>query len=214
MGHAAQRLYTTEKYQRRGEIGELLLHIACRQIFNTVPVICKLVYKSSYNDTVKGFDLVHMIPADNPLGAEIWLGESKFYLDPQAAIKEAVKSVIEHLDPKFLKQEKALIADKIPEDLPNRDAVVKAFSDRERLETLIINGIFPILIAYDSEAVRDYGSADAYLTSLASELAPIKLFAEKAELPHPIVLQLLAIPLGDKADFQKTFDVRLKGFFA
>lgn len=213
MGHAAKRLYTTEKYRRRGEIGELLLHIACRQIFETVPVICKLVYKSCFNDTVKGFDLVHMVPSNNQLGAEIWLGESKFYLDPLAAVKEAVKSVVEHLDPDFLKQEKSLIADKIPEDLPNRDAVVKAFSDRERLETLIANGVFPILIAYDSEAVRQYGSKEAYAAALATEIAPIKNFAKEAKLPFPITLQLLAIPLGDKADFQKTFDTRLKGFF-
>lgn len=213
MGQAAQRLYTTEKYQRRGEIGELLLHIACRQIFQTVPVICKLVYKSAYNDTVKGFDMVHMVPAENELGAEIWLGESKFYLDPQAAIKEAFKSVIEHLDPKFLKQEKSLIADKIPDDLPNRDAVARAFSDRERLDTLIINGIFPILIAYDSNSVRDYSSEKAYLASLTEELAPIKKFAEEAKLPHPITIQIFAIPLGDKTDFQAKFDTRLKGFF-
>jgi hypothetical protein len=155
-----------------------------------------------------------MVPADNELGAEIWLGESKFYLDPQAAIKEAFKSITEHLDSSFLKQEKSLIADKIPENLPNRDAVVKAFSDRERLETLITNGVFPILIAYDSAAVRAYGSDEAYIASLTSEIAPIKAFAEQAKLPYPITLQLLAIPLGDKADFQKTFDARLKGFFA
>lgn len=214
MGHAARRLYTTEKYQRRGEIGELLLHIACRQIFDTVPVVCKLVFKSAYNDTVKGFDLVHMVPADNKLGAEIWLGESKFYLDPQAAIKDALKSVTEHLDPAFLKQEKSLISNKIPDDLPNREAVAKAFSDRERLETLIINGVFPILIAYDSDSVRKYGSDETYLASLISEIAPIKALAEQAKLPHPITLQIIAVPLGDKADFQKTFDARLKGFFA
>ena len=213
MVQAAQRLYTTEKYQRRGEIGELLLHIICRQVFETVPVVCKLVYKSAYNDTVKGFDMVHMVPAENELGAEIWLGESKFYIDPQAAIREAYKSVVEHLDPAFLKQEKSLIANKIPDDLPNREAVTRAFSDRERLETLITHGVFPILVAYDSNAVRDYGSEDAYLVSLEKELLPIKKFAEGAELPHPITVHLFAVPLGDKEDFQKTFDARLKGLF-
>lgn len=213
MGQAARRLYTTEKYQRRGEIGELLLHIACRQTFKTIPVICKLVYKSSYNDTVKGFDMVHMVPAANELGAEIWLGESKFYLDPQAAIKEAFNSVTEHLDPNFLKQEKSLIAGKIPDDLPNREAVARAFSDRERLDTLISHGIFPILIAYDSNSVRNYSSEKTYLENLVLELAPLKKFAEEAKLPHPITVQILAIPLGDKADFQEKFDARLKGFF-
>ena len=213
MGKAAKRLYTTHKFTRRGEIGELMLHIACHQLFNTVPVICKLVYKSSFNDTVKGFDLVHMVPASNELGAEIWLGESKFYLDPVAAIKEAYNSLVEHLDPEFLKQEKSLIADKIPDDLPNRDAVAKAFSDRERLDTLIKNGVFPILIAYDSNAVRTYDQ-DHYIDRLLAELAPLKEYAKTATLPQKVTIQLLAIPLGNKADFQMRFDERLKGLFA
>lgn len=77
---AAAHIYSTKKTESRGELGELLLHIACIVHFKTVPVVCKLVLKSSANDTVKGFDGIHLLPLDD--GFEIWLGESKFYRDP------------------------------------------------------------------------------------------------------------------------------------
>jgi hypothetical protein len=57
---AAQRVYATKKFANRGEFGELLLHIAARQVFNTLPEI-KVYYKDADNDTVKGFDSVHAV---------------------------------------------------------------------------------------------------------------------------------------------------------
>jgi hypothetical protein len=62
--------------------------------------MCKLVLKSSSNDTVKGFDGVHLLPTKT--GFELWLGESKFYADAQEAIREAVKSVEDHMRMKQL----------------------------------------------------------------------------------------------------------------
>jgi hypothetical protein len=38
---AARIIYTTDKYSHRGEAGEILLHIAIRQIFKTIPAITK-----------------------------------------------------------------------------------------------------------------------------------------------------------------------------
>ena len=50
---AARTIYTSPKYARRGKVGEMLLHIAMRQVFKTVPAITKYYYKDSANDTVK-----------------------------------------------------------------------------------------------------------------------------------------------------------------
>lgn len=58
---AAQRVYTSKKYSRRGEFGELFLHIAIRQIFGSIPAISKIFYKTAENETVKGFDSVHVV---------------------------------------------------------------------------------------------------------------------------------------------------------
>ena len=38
---AAQVVYATDKYQRRGEFGELLLHAVVRQVFGSKPAISK-----------------------------------------------------------------------------------------------------------------------------------------------------------------------------
>jgi hypothetical protein len=87
---AAAHIYKTKKTATRGEIGELMLHLACILHFKTIPVMCKLVLKTSSNDTVKGFDGVHLLPRDSSF--ELWLGESKFYTDPQDSIREAARS--------------------------------------------------------------------------------------------------------------------------
>jgi hypothetical protein len=61
---AARRVYTTDKFHRRGEFGELFLHICLRQTFDTLPAVCKIYYKTANNDTVKGFDAVHVVASD------------------------------------------------------------------------------------------------------------------------------------------------------
>src|SRR5688572_19389373 len=53
---AAAHIYKTKKSASRGELGELLLHLACVLHFQSVPIICKLLLKTSSNETVKGFD--------------------------------------------------------------------------------------------------------------------------------------------------------------
>jgi hypothetical protein len=84
---AARSVYMSDKYKKRGEIGELLLHVICREVFKTYPAITKYFYKDSSNDTVKGFDAVHVVVTKT--GLELWLGESKFYEDIDQAISAA-----------------------------------------------------------------------------------------------------------------------------
>src|ERR1700687_2339014 len=73
---AARSVYMSDKYKKRGEIGELLLHVICREVFETYPAITKYFYKDSSNNTVKGFDAVHVVVSDNRL--VLWLGEVRF----------------------------------------------------------------------------------------------------------------------------------------
>ncbi len=51
---AAKTVYQSEKYGKRGEFGVFLLHIAMRQIYETLPAVSKIYYKTSPNETVKG----------------------------------------------------------------------------------------------------------------------------------------------------------------
>ena len=108
---AAKSVYTSEKYGRRGEIGEILLHIALRQVFKTVPAINKVFFKDSTNDTVKGFDAVHVVAAAESL--ELWLGEVKFYNDISSAIDDVIKEIEAHTTRDYLRAEFAAIVNKI-----------------------------------------------------------------------------------------------------
>lgn len=58
---AASNVYATKKFKNRGEIGEIILHAIIRHEFNTIPLISKIYYKDAPNDTVKGFDCVHVV---------------------------------------------------------------------------------------------------------------------------------------------------------
>jgi hypothetical protein len=39
---AAKRVYDTKKFENRGEFGEVLLHAAIRQIFDSLPAVSKI----------------------------------------------------------------------------------------------------------------------------------------------------------------------------
>ena len=57
LNQAAIRVYTSEKYKKRGEAGEIALHAICRDFFHTVPISPRIFYKSASNDPIKAFDI-------------------------------------------------------------------------------------------------------------------------------------------------------------
>ena len=77
MRQVVMSIYQSENFKSRGEFGELLLHAIIRETYNTIPAISKIYYKDGPNETVKGFDAVHVVVTDDTL--ELWLGEVKFY---------------------------------------------------------------------------------------------------------------------------------------
>jgi hypothetical protein len=172
---AAAHVYNTKKTTSRGELGELLLHLACILHFGTVPVMCKLVLKSSSNDTVKGFDGVHLLPIGK--GFEIWLGESKFYSDAEEAIRDAIKSIKDHILPSFLTTEKSMIFGHVGKDIPHRDEVIKLFKSQTSGDELLAMAAFPILVTYESVSVASFKEAsDDYVKSLTAEVAKLRTY--------------------------------------
>jgi uncharacterized protein DUF1837 len=127
---AARRVYEIEKSENRGEIGELLLHIVCRQFSGTFPTVSKVYYKSSSNDFVKGFDLVHTRYDQETDELELWLGEAKFWASGSNAVIDAIKSIRKHLDAGFLTSEKILLGGKVSHDTPGYEELEWLF-DRD-----------------------------------------------------------------------------------
>jgi hypothetical protein len=208
---AAAHIYNSKKTTSRGELGELMLHLACILHFDCVPVVCKLIMKSSSNDTVKGFDGVHLLPKEN--GFELWLGESKFYKNPQAAIRDAIKSVKDHLSPSFLTTEKAMIFGHVGEDVPHREAVLKLFKSQTSGDDLLKMSVFPILIAYESQAVSDHNIiSDQYVKALEKEAEALKEYFLEKLGSSVLRFQIILVPLEAKAAVVSSFDNKLQPF--
>lgn len=208
---ACAHIYKTKKTATRGEIGELLLHLACILHFHTAPVICKLILKTSSNDTVKGFDGIHVIVKGSEF--ELWLGESKFYIDGRSAIREAVKSIKEHIAPAFLATEKAMVLGHIGPNVPHRQEILRLFRRQTSGDKLIQMSVFPVLIAYESESVSSFQQlCDEYAAHLREEVAELRsLFATEAK-DLTLRFQLIFVPLGKKQDVVDRFDQKLEAF--
>ncbi|WP_263347411.1 HamA C-terminal domain-containing protein [Paraclostridium sp. AKS81] len=97
------------KYLKRGEFGELILHLLLRDYHSTIPLLSKIYFKDSYGHTVHGFDAVHIEPKTKTL----WLGESKLYTNGKSGIKELIKDIKEHILRDYLYDEFTIVSKKL-----------------------------------------------------------------------------------------------------
>lgn len=208
---AAIRIYTSEKYSKRGEAGEITLHAVCRDFFNTLPIAPRVFYKSASNDVVKAFDMVHArFPTGG--GVELWLGESKLYSTPKKAIEAALTSIKEHLEQGFLKEQKLLIGPQISKSTPHYDELMELFEPQTSLDKFISAGVFVIGILSNSGACSAAKTIDdAYRAALTKEFSALTKSLAQSGLTNAIRIVLLYIPLADKDGFVTAFDSKLKG---
>ncbi|MDC7789501.1 DUF1837 domain-containing protein [Rhodoplanes sp. TEM] len=208
---AAIRVYTSEKYKRRGEAGEITLHAICRDYFGTLPISPRVFYKSATNDVVKAFDMVHArFPKKG--GVELWLGESKLYTNTIKAITEAIKSVTDHLQQGFLTEQKLLLGPQISRTTPRYAELMQLFKPQTSLDRFVDAAVFVIGILSNSAACRSANKVDdAYRSALLPELQAITRQLGRSGLTKKIRIVLIYVPLGDKSAFVKEFDGKLKG---
>lgn len=211
LNQAAVRVYTSAKYEARGEAGEIALHAICRDFFGTIPISPRVFYKSASNDVVKAFDMVHVrFPEDGSV--EIWLGESKLYQDGSGAISDAITSIKAHIEGGFLSNQKLLLGPQIPKTTPRYDDIIKIFRKQESLDRLISSAVFAIGILCDSKAVAlAQEHSETYLNTASLELQSLEAKLAKSGLHTKLRLALFYIPLLSKQDLVEAFDKRLKG---
>ena len=206
---AALRVYQSDKFQKRGEFGELLLHAILRQVFDTVPAISKIYYKDSANNTVKGFDAVHVVATKKSL--ELWLGEAKFYDNFSRAVSSVVKELALHTGNDFLRKEFALLINKIDSAWPHADRLKKLLSPNTSLDQVFDALCVPVLLTYDSGALASHSK----VTSQFSAAFSAKLekhhttFAAQA-LPKNLRIHLILVPLHTKKELVAALDKELK----
>lgn len=214
MQEAAVRIYTSEKYKKRGEIGEILLHAICRDFFDTIPIAPRVFYLSSSNDVVKSFDMVHIRDLGSN-GFEIWLGEAKFYEDRESAIKAATNSIKEHIDKGFLSREKLILGPQISERAPRASELRRIFSRQASLDELFDAAVFPVCVAAESNSIANNKKFDEkYRTEIQNEFDDLATLIHKSGLNQQIRVMLLYVPIGSKEKLAARFDTRLKGLAA
>ena len=210
---AAHLIYTTPKYKNRGEFGEIFLHAAIREVFDSIPAISKFFYKSSHNETVKGFDCVHIV-GNTAKGLQLWLGESKFYNNISAAIRDVTKELKLHFQKGFLRNEFVLIGNKIDIDEPHKTVVENLLSNRTSLDAVFQKICSPIMLTYDSDTVSQHDSiCESYKNSFEMEIEKNYAAFQKACTALPkISFHLFLLPLANKIKLVKKLDSKLKAY--
>ena len=205
---AAKAIYATDKYRYRGEFGELLLHILMRQAFDTIPAISKIFYKDNANDTVKGFDAVHVLNSTPKL--ELWLGEAKFYGDISSAIRDVIKELEDHTKRDYLRAEFALIGNKIEDSWPGAEALRELIHRNRSLDEVFARLCIPVLLTYDSPTVNEYDVvSSSYICNFKAETERYYDTFRNAGLPIGVRIHLFLLPLAKKAELVRALHERL-----
>ncbi len=206
---AAQVVYDSDKYDKRGEFGELLLHALMREVTKTEPAISKIFFKDSVNNTVKGFDAVHVLAT--PKGMELWLGEVKFYKNLTKAIADVVVELKEHFKADYLKKEFILIANKLDPAWPSTPAVESLLHRNRSLDEVVSAIVVPVLLTYDSATAKGYTVASAaYKAALEAELVANHLkFVAKNSVTN-VRIELFLFPMASKDELLSQLHTRLK----
>jgi len=212
---AARIVYETKKFENRGEFGELFLHAAVRQVFSSVPAISKIYYKTTLNETVKGFDAVHVVgPADN---LELWLGEVKFQKDIGDAIQKVAKEIEEHLVADYLRNEFILIGNKLDQSWEHTPVLKRLLAQETSLDQVFARACIPVLLTYDSDCIGGFSRCcEKYEAAFEKELSGIKeRFAKKMKkmsIPQDVRIHLFLLPLKSKPDLVTLLDAKLRAW--
>ncbi len=210
---AALAVYQTGKFANRGEFGELMLHAAIRQVHDSLPAISKIYYKSAVNDTVKGFDAVHVVGPPNDM--ELWLGEVKFYDEVGKAISDVVAELETHLGTDYLRQEFLLIGNKMDSTWPHSAQLAKLLSPNTSLDDVFQRICIPVLLTYDSACVNGYTQASKeYVAAFEAEMAHtherFRKSLSKRTLPATVRVKLFLLPLNQKSQLITALDQKLR----
>ena len=205
---AAKLVYKTEKFKNRGEFGEIFLHAAVRSVFNSSPAISKIYYKSSHNETVKGFDCVHVVgPLDS---LELWIGEVKFYKDIARAIREVVDEIKNHLNIDYLRDEFVLIENKLNNNDKRNDKIKSLISKKRSMDEIFKQVCIPVLLTYESDVIQKHQSiCDNYIKEFNSEIEKYKNKFFDKDLPD-VKIHLFLLPLAEKVNLIKALDSKVK----
>lgn len=207
---AAKAVYNTDKYKSRGEFGELFLHAILRDYYNAHPAVSKIFFKDSDNDTVKGFDAVHLVEHDGRI--ELWLGEVKFYADLDDAIRSVCAELKIHTQTDYLRREFVAITSKLDPAWEFSASVEAMLDENQTLDAIVDALVVPVLLTYESQAVKAATVvSDAYIEQLQKECEDAwERFSQGAKHERKIRIILMLLPISDKRQLLDQMHSQLK----
>ena len=198
---AAQIVYLTDKYQNRGEFGELILHLLLRDFQNTIPLISKIYFKDSHNVPAHGFDGVQVtITGDKK---KLWLGESKLYKTGDAGVRDLAEDIKKHVNADYLRREFSLISKKLPESIPEIEYWRSLMDEHQKLDVIFSNIVIPMVCTYNSDLFKNFEDFISECTALCKTFDKLK-----GNVSTEVILMLL--PVQNKDMLNTELDKRLK----
>ena len=206
---AARLIYTTDKYGCRGEFGEIILHLLLRDFCGTKPLISKIYFKDSRNNTIKGFDGVHI--EINGAHKKLWLGESKLYKHGKDGVIDLANDLKNHLEKDYLRSEFNLISKKIPSNIPEREHWIKLMHKHYPLKQIFNSIVIPCVCTYSSDLFKTHTDAtEQYLKDFKEECHKLKSDFDNANIITNVEIILMLLPVPSKDQLAKELDERLK----
>lgn len=195
-----------DKYLRRGEFGELILHLLLRDFYKTIPLLSKIYFKDSLGHAVHGFDSVHIQEETQTL----WLGESKIYTDGKRGVKELVNDIKEHFKSDYLDSEFILISKKIKhlDNIPQKDYWLDILTDSRTLKEKLTTINIPLLCTYQCDlfSIHDDETKQEFIDSYVNEMNDIKKYFD-GKNDHPLKANLniilILFPVQNKTELVK-----------
>ena len=182
------------QFLKRGEFGELILHLLLRDFQQTIPLLSKIFFKDTYGATVHGFDAVHIQPQNKTL----WLGESKLYLDGKKGIKALIQDIKEHFKRDYLNDEFTIISKKLKlfDNIPEKDYWLNLIDKNTKLDTIFSSIVIPLLCTYSCDLFNQYNNENdsQFIQYYENEMRNLKQYFDN-ENDHPLKTNLKIILL-------------------
>ena len=147
-------------YEKRGVLGEIILHMILKEFKDTIPLISKMYFKDSFSQEAKGFDAVHV----SQDGSTLWLGETKFYKAwktkgvVRGGIDELVEDLKKHITKDYLTEQYVIIKRGLEAQLehPQRAAWIEKLSKPILLKDVFQYIRIPLLCIYEDDIALEY----------------------------------------------------------
>ncbi|MFL0855003.1 Hachiman antiphage defense system protein HamA [Vibrio parahaemolyticus] len=128
----------------------LLLHIAIRKNYKTIPIVNSVVTLSKSND----FSCSHAIIKNGRL--EIWLGVSTFELNLQKAVSEVVEKLQSIINGSAINKRLILINNSIDSRFPFKDRLSVLGNNTLDIHDRVDKIVIPVFISHNSKVISSY----------------------------------------------------------